>query len=109
MSENEIKNTVLDLDKCDFNLEKYGFEKGTTKDNLYMLVHGLDRADQLSNFSTFSIIDTEALLSTSYMKPANHKVFRQQGIILDVHSNDIHAGFFKDLALERTKSNSFSK
>ena len=96
MSENEIKNTVLDLDKCDFNLEKYGFEKGTTKDNLYMLVHGLDRADQLSNFSTFSIIDTEALLSTSYMKPANHKVFRQQGIILDVHSNDIHAGFFKD-------------
>ena len=96
IKENGIKNTVLDLNKCDFNLEKYGFEAGTTKENLYMLVHGLDRVDQLSNFSTFSIIDTEALLSTSYMNPINHKVFRQQGIILDVHTNDIHVGYYKD-------------
>lgn len=96
IKENGIKNVVLDLDKCDFNLEKYGFEAGTTKENLYMLVHGLDRVDQLSNFSTFSIIDTEALLSSSYMNPLNHKVFRQQGIILDVHTNDIHVGYYKD-------------
>ena len=105
-----IKNTVLDLSKCDFKLEKYGFEKGTTKDNLYMLVHGLDRVDQISNFSTFSIIDNEALLSASYINPVNHKVFRQQGVILDVHSSDIHAGYYKDFGsgvrktLERAKS-----
>ncbi|MBQ3101714.1 hypothetical protein IJC60_01800 [bacterium] len=107
--EKNIKNVVLDLTKCDFKLEKYGFEKGTTKDNLYMLLHGLDRVDQLSNFSTFSIIDTEALLSSSYINQANHKVFRQQGVILDVNSSDIHAGYYKDFGsgikktLERAK------
>ncbi len=107
--EKNIKNVVLDLNKCDFKLEKYGFEKGTTKDNLYMLLHGLDRVDQLSNFSTFSIIDAEALLSSSYINQANHKVFRQQGVILDVNSSDIHAGYYKDFGsgmkktLERAK------
>ncbi len=109
LKEGKIKNTVLDLSKCDFKLEKYGFEKGTTKDNLYMLLHGLDRVDQLSNFSAFSIIDTEALLSSSYINQANHKVFRRQGIILDVHSSNIHAGYYKDFGsgmkktLERAK------
>ena len=102
--EGKIKNIVLDLSKCDFNLEKYGFEKGSTKDNLYMLVHGLDKVDQLSNFSTFSIIDTEALLSASYINQANHKVFRQQGVILDVSSNDIHAGYYKDFGSGLKKS-----
>ena len=91
-----IRNIVLDMDKLSDDLSLYGFDEGTTKDNLTALVHGFEKAEELGNFSTFSIIDTEAILSSSLMNLKEHKVFRKQGIILAVHSSDIHAGYYKD-------------
>ena len=72
-----IKNTVIYMDKADDNLELLGFEKGTTKDNWRALVHALGQEEQMQKFNTFSTIDTEALLSTSYIDPKSYKVFRK--------------------------------
>ena len=80
----------------DNDLSKYGFEEGTTKENLTALVHGFQEIDELSNFNVFSIADNDAILSASLMDANNYKVFRQQGFILDAHSSNIHAGYFKD-------------
>ncbi|MBQ4078995.1 hypothetical protein IJD15_07440 [bacterium] len=91
-----ITNTVLYINRTDKPLSEYGFEEGTTLENWQGLVHGLDTEQQLQIFTTFSLIDSEALLSSSYMNPREYKVFRKQGLILDVNPNDIHAGYFKD-------------
>ena len=91
-----VTNTVLYINKADKPLPEYGFEEGTTLENWQGLVHGLDTEQQLQIFTTFSLIDSEALLSSSYMNPREYKVFRKQGLILDVNPNDIHAGYFKD-------------
>lgn len=96
MNANGITNTVLYINQIDNDLSKYGFEAGTTVENWQGLVHGLDSEQQLQTFTTFSLIDSEALLSSSYMNPREYKVFRKQGIILDVNPNDIHAGYHKD-------------
>lgn len=99
-----IKNTVIYMDKADDNLELLGFEKGTTKDNWRALVHALEEEEQMQKFNTFSTIDTEALLSTSYIDPKSYKVFRKQGLILDVNPNDIHAGYCSDFGTGCGKS-----
>ena len=96
ISANGITNTILYINKTDNDLSKYGFEQGTTVENWQGLVHGLDSEQQLQTFTTFSLIDSEALLSSSYMNPREYRVFRKQGIILDVNPNDIHAGYHKD-------------
>ena len=76
------------------DFEAIGFPKGTTKENVKILVHGLDRGVQLANFNTFSLVDSDALLSTSYIiDPYNeYRVFRPQGIILETNTLDVHAG-----------------
>lgn len=99
-----IKNTVIYMDKAGDNLELLGFEKGTTKDNWRALVHALEYESQMQKFNTFSTIDTEALLSTSYIDPKSYKVFRKQGLILDVNTNDIHAGYCTDFGSGYGKS-----
>lgn len=99
-----IKNTVIYMDKADDNLELLGFEKGTTKDNWRALVHALGQEEQMQKFNTFSTIDTEALLSTSYIDPKSYKVFRKQGLILDVNPNDTHAGYCSDFGTGCGKS-----
>ncbi len=91
-----VTNTVFYINQAEDDLSQYGFEEGTTKENWQGLVHGLDTEQQLQTLTTFSLIDSEALLSTSYMNPEEYKVFRQQGLILDVNPNDIHAGYYKD-------------
>ena len=91
-----ITNTVFYINKAEDSLEQYGFERGTSINNWKGLVHGLDTEQQLQIFTTFSLIDSEALLSTSYITPKEYKGFRKQGLILDVNPNDIHAGYFKD-------------
>jgi len=95
-SKDGIENVVIYMDKADNDLSKYGFEQGTTKDNWTAIVHALDYPEQMSKCDTFSIIDTEALLSTSYINPSEYRVFRPQGLILDVNYNDIHAGYYRD-------------
>lgn len=76
------------------NLEEIGFPKGTTRKNLKFLVHGLDSNTNLANFNTFSMIDSQALLSTSYIiNPySEYHVFRPQGVILNCDTMDVHAG-----------------
>lgn len=92
----DITNTVFYINKAKDSLEQYGFERGTSINNWKSLVHGFDTEQQLQIFTTFSLIDSEALLSTSYITPKEYKGFRKQGLILDVNPNDIHAGYFKD-------------
>lgn len=91
-----VTNTVLYMDDIKSDMSKYGFKKGTTKENLRVLVHALVNKDQMSKFNTFSSIDSDALLSASYIDANNYKVFRNQGFVLDVDYNDIHAGYYKD-------------
>lgn len=99
-----IKNTVIYMNDAAEDLTQYGFSKGTTKDNWRGLVHALEREEQMQKFNTFSIIDTEALLSTSYIDTKGYKVFRKQGLILDVNPNDIHAGYCSDFGTGYGKS-----
>ena len=99
-----IKNTVIYMDDIADDLTKYGFAPGTTKDNWRGLVHALEYEEQMQKFNTFNIIDTEALLSTSYIDTKGYKVFRKQGFILDVNPNDIHAGYCSDFGTGYSKS-----
>lgn len=101
---NGIKNTVIYMNDAADDLTQYGFSQGTTKGNWRGLVHALEREDQMQKFNTFSIIDTEALLSTSYIDTKGYKVFRKQGLILDVNPNDIHAGYCSDFGTGYGKS-----
>ncbi len=103
-SANGIKNTVIYMDNAGNDLSTYGFAKGTTKENWRGLVHALEEESQMSKFNTFSTIDTEALLSTSYIDTKSYKVFRKQGFILDVNTNDIHAGYCSDFGTGYGKS-----
>lgn len=103
ITKNGITNTVIYMNEADFDLSKYGFEEGTTKGNLASLVHALTKEEDLSKVDAFSIIDSEALLSTSYMNPREYRVFRPQGLILDVETNDIHAGYFQDFGTGYSK------
>ncbi len=103
-SANEIKNTVIYMDNVENDLSAYGFAQGTTKENWRGLVHALDNEQQMSKFNTFSTIDTEALLSTSYIDANSYRVFRKQGFILDVNTNDIHAGYCSDFGTGYGKS-----
>lgn len=73
-----IKNTVIYMNNVGNDLSAYGFAKGTTKENWRGLVHALEEESQMSKFNTFSTIDTEALLSTSYMDTKSYKVFRNK-------------------------------
>lgn len=102
-SKDGIENIVIHMNSASDDLSKYGFAPGTTKDNWQGLVHALDRQEQMSKFQTFSLIDTEALLSTSYMNPQSYRVFRKQGVILDVNPNDIHAGYYRDFGTGYSK------
>lgn len=90
-------NVIIKLNEIN-DFEAIGFPKGTNKNNFKIMVHGLDSADQLARFSSFSIIDSDALLSTSYViKPqTEYRVFRPQGLIINTDTSNIHAGVNMD-------------
>ena len=92
------------MDDAADDLTEYGFSQGTTKSNWRGLVHALEKEEQMQKFNTFSSIDTEALFSTSYIDANSFKVFRKQGLILDVNPNDIHAGYCSDFGTGYGKS-----
>lgn len=94
---NEIKNKVVRL-KPNIDLGKVGFEKGLNSDDLNVIVHALDYDTQSATLQALGDIDSDSLLSASYVnyKKGNYHVFRQQGFILDVNSEDIQAGTYKD-------------
>lgn len=94
---NEIKNKVVRL-KPDIDLGKLGFEKGLNSNDLNVIVHALDYDTQSATLQALGNIDSDSLLSSSYVnyKKGNYHVFRQQGFVLDVNSEDIQAGTYKD-------------
>ncbi len=94
---NEIKNKIVRL-KPNMALDKVGFEKGLNSDDLNVIVHALDYDTQSATLQALGDIDSNSLLSASYVnyKKGNYHVFRQQGFILDVNSEDIQAGTYKD-------------
>ena len=97
---NGIKNKVIYMNQNP-NLEAAGFEKGTKSDNFYNLVHAFDDEDlgvdgKIAQFVGLKSIETDSLLSTSFIKPDDYKVFRKQGFVLDVNNDDIGAAYFKD-------------
>ena len=94
---NEIKNKVVRL-RPNIDLGKVGFEKGLNSDDLNVIVHALDYDTQSATLQALGDIDSDSLLSASYVnyKKGNYHVFRQQGFILDVNSEDVQAGTYKD-------------
>lgn len=92
------------------NWEELGFAKGNVSHGIQItnpidgnvintgtikfIAHGFDEANQLSNFSVFNMPDSDALLSVSYMErpESKYRLFRTQGVLLDVESNNIYGG-----------------
>ncbi|MCD7879970.1 MAG: HD domain-containing protein [Candidatus Gastranaerophilales bacterium] len=62
--------------------------------NIKFIAHGLDYANQLAKFDAFSLPDSNALLSVSYMErpESKYRLFRPQGVLLDVDTKYIHGG-----------------
>lgn len=97
MNSDGIKNIVLHLKKG-LNLKEVGFDSDVALQDLNVLVHGLDDKDSASMFQALGVINSNAMLSTSYINYAkgNWKVFRKQGFVLSVPSSEIHAGHWRD-------------
>ena len=93
----EIRNKVIYLEPG-MDLSKYGFAKGLNSNDLNVLIHALETGQQSTIFQALGQIDSDALLSTSYVnyEQGNFHAFRQQGFILDVDSDDINAGYYRD-------------
>lgn len=97
----QIKNKVIYL-KNGMDLSKSGFESKSANnlmsEDFNVLVHGLDQEKQSSIFQTLGQIDSDALLSASYVnyKKGNYHVFRSFGFVLDVAGDDINAAYYKD-------------
>lgn len=92
-----IKNSVIYL-KQGIDLKKVGFEENVALNDLSLLVHGLDTKDQADMLQALGLINSKALLSSSYINYGkdNWQVFRKQGFVLDVSAQDIQAGYWRD-------------
>ena len=99
-----ITNKVIYMDSANNNLCIYGFSPDTTKENFSAIVHALSYEEQLKKLDTITIMDEDALLSTSYIDCKNHETFKNHGVILDVNSNNIHAGNYYDFGTGYSKS-----
>ncbi len=95
-----IENTVIYMDKLDDDLSKYGFEAGATKENCRALAHAIARDDKgkadFGKLSTTSLIESDAVLSASYINPRDYRTYYRQGLLLDTNPSDILAGYCKD-------------
>ena len=97
ISKDGINNTVLYL-KSGIDLQKAGFKNCKSLNDFNILVHGLDSEDSASMFQALGMIDSKALLSTSYIiySKQNYRAFRSEGFILDVPATNIHAAYWRD-------------
>ncbi len=70
--------------------EKHQVETG----NFKLMMHGLDYPNQLARFDRFSMPDSEEMLSITYGERLETKwrLFRPQGIGLDIDSDHIYGG-----------------
>ena len=109
MGADGIQNTVLVMDNLSNDLNLYGFEEGTTKENFRTFLHGFDNQRAMINFNAFNIIDSDAILSTSYIDAKNYRAFRQYGFLVDVENSNIHVGLPYDFGTGRKKDMEFIK
>ena len=92
-----IKNVVLYLHNG-MDLQKAGFKNCKSLNDFNILVHGLDNKNDASMFQALGLIDSKALLSTSYIiySKQNYRAFRTEGFVLDVPASNIHAAYWRD-------------
>ena len=89
------------------NWEELGFAKGETSKGISFdenepyttgtikfIAHGLERPEQVANFDAFSLPESDAMLSVSYMErpESKYRLFRTQGVLLDVDSKYVYGG-----------------
>ncbi|MCD8025038.1 MAG: HD domain-containing protein [Candidatus Gastranaerophilales bacterium] len=72
--------------------------KNADTGNIKFIAHGLDYPNQLAKFDVFSLPDSNALLSVSYMErpESKYRLYRPQGVLLDVDTKYIHGGCESD-------------
>lgn len=72
------------------NLEKFGFEKGTTKENLRLLIHMTDAKDIKTLFNLEKTVN-QGLLSASYISCENKETYgdRKFGLSLEALNTNI--------------------
>lgn len=99
-----VTNKVLYMDSANEDLSIYGFEKGATKENWRALVHAFSTDKNLSILSSLNVVDTDSVLSSSYISTKEYKCFRGIGLILDVLSDNINAGLWRDFGSGYAKS-----
>ena len=109
MEADGIKNTVLIAENLSKDLSPYGFEEGCTKENFRTFLHGFDSQSAMINFNAFNIIDSDAILSTSYIDSKSYRVFKQYGFLVDVEHSNIHVGLPYDFGTGRKKDMEFIK
>ena len=99
-----VTNKILYMDSANEDLSIYGFEKGATKENWRALVHAFSTDKNLSILSSLNVVDTDSVLSSSYISTKEYKCFRGIGLILDVLSDNINAGLWRDFGSGYAKS-----
>jgi len=100
-----IKNKVIYLDKS-MGKGSLPFNKNLDPNDFNVLVHALDSEKNSLIFQRMDEVDSDTLISASYVNLAkgNWKTFRQQGFILDVDSDNIHAAYYKDFGSGLSKN-----
>lgn len=100
-----IRNTVLDLRGC-HDLGNVGFKTCKDINDFNVLVHGLGSKDASSMFQALGAIDSNALLSSSYViySKGNYRAFRQEGFVLDVPAMNTHVAYWRDFGSGYKKS-----
>ena len=106
---NEVENDTWEKIGFPKGSISKGFEvKGKAKDeevektfntgNIKFFIHGLDLETDLAKFDSFTLPDTDALLSVSYAErpESKYRFFRSQGVILNADAKYIHGGGNED-------------
>ncbi len=100
-----IRNKVIYLRK---NMVKGSlpFDRNLDPNDFNVLVHSLDSEKNALIFQCLDESIPDSLISASYVNlpKGNWKTYRQQGFILDVNSDDIHAAYYKDYGSGLAKS-----
>lgn len=100
-----IENKVIYLTKG-MGKGSLPFDEELDPIDLNFLVHALDNEKNSLIFQRLEEIDNDTLISASYINlpKGNWKTFRQQGYILLVDSDNIHAAYYKDYGSGTTKN-----
>ena len=96
---NEVENDAWEKigfpkDSVSRGIKPVNYQTHVDTGNIKFFAHGLDFAEQLQNFDAFALPDTDALLSVSYMErpESKYRLFRPQGVLLDVDTKYVHGG-----------------